>query len=75
MSLFLSLWKAIVLSFIFLSPKKARITIDIVIVERAITIEREINKRSKVLLAKMKQRRLISISLQGAIKEFVCLLG
>ena len=51
------------LALFFLSLKKARITFDIMIVGRAITIRREINKRSKVILPKIKQRRLTSIYL------------
>ena len=45
-------------------------TFAIVIVGRAITIEREMKQRSKEIIAKMDQRRLRAITLQGAIEKF-----
>ena len=43
--------------------------ISIVLVGRTITIQRAIKKRSKELIPKIKKRRLIVITLQGATEK------
>ena len=45
------------------------------IVERAITIERTIKKRSKDLIPKIKQIRSRAINVQGAIEKCLILLS
>ena len=52
-----------------LSSKIAKKAITIPIVASVIDIERAAKKRSKELLPKMKQRRLIVITLQESILE------
>ena len=49
-------------------------TIDLVKVGRAMTLERAIKKRSKELIPKMKQKK-IAITLQGAIEKSTILLS
>ena len=50
-------------------------TIAIALVGRAINIEREIKRRSKEILTKMKQRRLRVMTLKGAIEKSLILLS
>ena len=55
---------------LLLSPLRARrvTAIAIVIVGRALTLEKEIKERSKEILAKIMQRRLRAITFQKAIE-------